>query len=405
MLPPALAAVLGVLLALGTLTIDRAVADVVWIPTVPAAGARTLAGSLIGAVVTVAVFTFWMRTVMVQLVSSEFSPRILSVYLEDTYQRTVIGSMTGVFAYAVVVLLAIPDGSTAPVPVVSLTVATLATGAGVAAIVVAMRDSSRTLEVSELVRRIADDVTARVEHAAATAQAARPEVAVDREGRPLVARATGWLQRLDRRAAAATLSDDAVVRLDVCAGSFVMVGDPIATVVAGGVDEDAFHQAVTIGRVRTRAHDIGFGLQQLVDIAEGSLHQGSTDASTAYEAIAHVGAVLRTLVRVGAPTGHAVGPDGVLVAAAEPDEADHIREVFDRLSHDGGLYPPVTRRLLDILGDLRVEGSQRERDRVVVTVEALADRLIRRVRAAGALDDDVDALRRRAERRGLLPMG
>ncbi len=399
---PALAALGAAGLAALTLWLDRAVGPghvpdlLAW----SAPNVRTILGALVGAIVSVAGFTFWMRAVMVQLVSSEFSPRVLSVYLEDAFQRTVTAFMVGALTYVILVLGAIPTEG-GPLPVISVLLSIGAALGSVVAILVAIKNGVRSMEVSELVRRMTDRLIADIE-----ARGARgddlPPIDLDRDGVAVQATRRGWVQRMDRRRMVDALTDGATLRVDVTVGDFVDVGDVIGHVLDGAGDPDGIRAGLTVGRVRTSAEDLGFGFQQLVDVAEQALAMGSADATTAYEVMVHLGAALRALMRVGAPTGHVRLDGRCVVNHREPTEADHVRDVLRRLRLDSSPYPAVVAHLLEVIEGVRRAAIDNGRDDAARELEVQAARLLDGAAASGILDDDLRDLRGLAAARALV---
>lgn len=105
--PAVVSALLAAMVSWGTLTLD----GLVRMPGLMSLGgenARVMLGALLGAVVTVSVFTFWMRAVMVQLLSGDVSVRLASLFLEDRFQEWLVGGVVGALTYVTIVLGTIP---------------------------------------------------------------------------------------------------------------------------------------------------------------------------------------------------------------------------------------------------------------------------------------------------------
>lgn len=400
---PALAAVVAGFLAVLTLWLDHTAgagllpASMQW----TASNARTLLGSLVGAIVTVAGFTFWMRAVMVQLVSSEFSPRVLSVYLEDDFQRTVTAFMVGALMYVIIVLGAIPaDGDI--IPVVSVAVSIVVTLAAVVSILVAIKNGVRALEVSELVRRMTDTLIDQIE--AGARELSPPTVVGDDgpTGLPVHVTQRGWIQRIDRHRMLTALPPGATLRLTAKVGDFIDVDQVLGHVTGGDADLDRIRSAVTVGRVRTGAQDLSFRFQQLVDVAEQALATGSTDSTTAYEVIVHLGAALRALMRAGAPQVDVVDGDRRVLAPNEPSETDLVREVVGRLRLEIVRYPTVVEHLLRVLAGVRDTAAAHGRDDAVAELVRQAVRLLDGAAGADLVPSDLEDLRAFAAENQLL---
>ncbi|MGI8872862.1 MAG: DUF2254 family protein [Egibacteraceae bacterium] len=145
------------------------------------------------------------------------------------------------------------------------------------------------------------------------------------------------------------------------------------------------------------------GIQQLVDVALGSLAQGAGDVSSAYEVMVHLELVLRELLWRDLPPVTVVDADARrLEYLRDFSFADYVGEAFDRLRQAAAAHPQVAVGLLDIIGslaaDLEAAGLPRRsqplwRQARLVLASAEA--------AEGVLDEDLAPLRRVAGRYGL----
>ncbi len=100
---PGLIVVVFAALGIGLVELDRHVAlgHTDWIFQGDAAAARTVLSVIAGSLITVAGLTFSMTMVVLQLASSQFSPRILRTFFGDRITQVTIGTYVGVFVYAV----------------------------------------------------------------------------------------------------------------------------------------------------------------------------------------------------------------------------------------------------------------------------------------------------------------
>ena len=86
------------------------------------AAARTVLSVIAGSLITVAGLTFSITMVVLQLTSSQFSPRILRTFFGDRVTQITIGTFVGTFVYSILVLRAVGSfGETAFVPRLSVT--------------------------------------------------------------------------------------------------------------------------------------------------------------------------------------------------------------------------------------------------------------------------------------------
>lgn len=343
----------GAALAAVTLWVDRSLH--LSLP-VPITNVRLLLGSLAGAVVTIAVFALWMRTVAVSLSSSQASPRVLGGYLDDSFQQSLTGWMTAGFVHLVLVTAALPAGQAAGagVPAVSSLVGFVVVLAALSGVLLAIRNAVDSLAMPKVIRSLAD-------HALSL---------MDRQGWPddppppprsagprtmLRSREMGWVQWIDHEAIIERLPPDATLTVVATIGRFIGCGEVLAAVDAE-LEEAAAEQIVD-GFVllprRAEKYDLAYAIQQLVDVAEHAMSPSSTDTSTALEALVHLRAVFNELLGCGTPTGSLRGPQGRWITSPETwRPADHLRIAFQRLVTGGAQDPTTAADLLATMSAL-----------------------------------------------------
>jgi len=75
-----------------------------------AAGARGLLATVAGSMVTVAGVVFSITLVALSLTSSQYTSRVIRIFMRDRLNQVVLGVFVGIFAYCLVVLRAIRGG-------------------------------------------------------------------------------------------------------------------------------------------------------------------------------------------------------------------------------------------------------------------------------------------------------
>jgi uncharacterized membrane protein len=106
---------------------------------------------------------------------------------------------------------------------------------------------------------------------------------------------------------------------------------------------------VSIGRHRNSEQDIGFGIQQLVDIALKALSIGINDTTTAIMAVDHLGEICGQLARHEFPEPLRGDGRQLRVVVNIPTFEDYIRLSFDLVRENAHGNPAVLRRLLRAL--------------------------------------------------------
>lgn len=301
---------------------------------VPVDHAQLLLGTLTGAIITVVVFALWMRTVVVGLVSGQISPRIVTGYLDDGFQRILIGGGGALVAFLAVTVLALPDlddptGPPAFGTVLGVTLTVMAIAGVLWSVQVAVRD----LSLPNVIREVADNALD-VLNQHVDADHDPP----DRDGGDDVEALTtdkmGWITDIDQQALLEAVPEGTMVTLDADVGDFVAL-QQIVVRCDRELDDDARRavlDAITVGRTRATAHDLAFAIQPLVDIAEHAMGSSSNDTSTAHEALVHLRAVLHEVLLRGTVTGWwGIDGDRWLRSTAVREPADHLQASLDRL--------------------------------------------------------------------------
>ncbi|HET8741801.1 MAG TPA: DUF2254 domain-containing protein [Gaiella sp.] len=274
-----------------------------------ASAARDVLAAIAGSFVTVAGVTFSLTVVVLQLSSSQYSPRILRGFLADRITQLTAGAFVGVFAYALVVLRSVRGAPDTFVPSLGVSVAIVLSIAALALFLVFIDHVTKLIQVSNLAARIGADTNAELQRLRA-APAARDDGdaragawRATGPGLPVHARRPGYLRTIDVDTMARMLRPEPTrVLLLAEPGDLVLPDEPIAEVWRAEperedlMEDDRVRAAVLAGlRVaneRDLRDDPGFGVRQLADVAIRALSPGINDPTTAVTCIAYVRAAL-----------------------------------------------------------------------------------------------------------------
>jgi uncharacterized membrane protein len=370
--------------------------------------ARILYATLAGALLTVAGITFWVRSATVALAAGQFSANVVMGFLEDWFQQSVMSLMLGLFAYTVAVFRVIRPGDPAGAPDLSVLVGIVLAASSVVFVMGAIRNAVRSMYSGSLGRRISDVTVQRIRTTLPMEEReAPPAPHVDPPSAPSVrvrATASGWIGGIDEATLLTALPAGAVVQLEVRVGLYAIEGRPLAQVWTDGVDEARVEalvrEAVTIGR-RTVTEDIEFGVQQLVDLAIGSLVGTTADVTSAYEVVQHLELVLWELGRRRLPPRASIDDEGrTLIRARHITYDDYVRLALERLRRTAVTYPTVSGAVIvsasEVARDLDEAGFGRRAAALRRQVELVLDA----TRRSDIVADDLARLERLATRRG-----
>ena len=329
-----------------------------------AAGARGLLESIAGSMITVAGVTFSITIVALTLASTQYSPRILRNFMRDRANQTVLGVFLGIYAYCLVVLRTIRGGDDDGLFVPSLAVLF---GLGLAFVAIgfliffihhvatAIQATSileaASAETLQAIDRLfpaelgqAADASQRLD-AAALAASAWVVVPAPR---------SGFIQSVDAKALLAFARErNAIVRMELAVGDFVIEAQLLVAVAGAAVDDAALRaldKAFTIDRQRTIDQDPSFGIRQIVDIALKALSPGINDTTTAVNSIDHLGVILSRLAARRIETDVRADADAVRVLARGPSFASLLAEAVDQVRQNADANVAVLNRLLEVLG-------------------------------------------------------
>lgn len=376
-----LAGVLGILLAVVVSAADR-VAGL----TLPAAidTAEVLLSALVGAMVTLAVFTLWMRSIVAGLASSQVSPRIVSSYLDDSFQWRLLVGMSAAITFTSTVLLGLPVDRQTQAPALSVGSAVLTVVLGLVMVLMALRQGVHSLAPPRIVHALAEQARGSIATDGVPDDGwpeDRPRIPSEAHTR-IAAQRMGWLTDVDHARLMDALPEGAHLGLYVDVGAFVGVGDVLAIcdVELSDEVEDRIRRCLVVDSARSPDTDLGFALQQLRDLAQQALGSRQQDTSTAIEALLYLRAVLGELIAQHEPTGDALGPDGRAVTSAGRRRVHHhLRETLEPLvylaSEDPLSAPDVRAMLDDLLSETEHACGALDRDEVLRQLVTLRERV------------------------------
>lgn len=351
-----------------------------WIPVLfpgDSDGARSLLSTIAGAMISVTGLVFSITVVVLQLASSQFSPRVLRTFLSRRITQNTLGVFAATFLYALTVLRSVEnvsapaDPDTSPgVPQLAVTVAYLLVLAAVAMFLAFIYDVTRSIDVATIMRQIAAETHQLIDRSLAHRDLLPndldrlPEQMPELAGQAVVvAPRSGYLDEVDgpglcRAAAGLGVRVEVLHRL----GTFLPQGAPLA-LVSGVAGRDEHWDAVVAEHVslhsdRSTAQDLSWGIRRLVDIAERALSPGINDPTTAVQVVDQLHDLLRRAASLSDVVPVHRDGDGVPRAVlTEHTFADLLDLAVDEIAHWGADSRQVPPRLCAMLDDLGAVAS------------------------------------------------
>lgn len=365
---PALFAVAAIGLALLLLTVDEALArdaDLFFLYGGTAEGARSVLSTIAQSMLTFTGLVFTITMLVLQLASSQLSPRVMRTFLRDRGNQVVLGLFVATFLYTLVVLREVrtatgdDDGF---VPGVSIWVSFALLLASVGAFVYYIDHMAHAIRASTVIASIANETRQAIERLypeelleEVSGAPARDQLVRHAEF-VLKAPRAGVVVAVDEAELLATVgAEDRYLELVPSVGEFVPEGAPLARL-GGTWDRDAgrrVQEAIGIGDERTLEQDAAFGVRQLVDVAVRALSPGTNDPTTAVQALDHLHDLLRRLVDRHIPSPERRDDAGHLrLVLPRPGWNEYVELAVDEIRLAGADQIQVGRRLQQLLRDL-----------------------------------------------------
>ncbi|MFJ4093193.1 DUF2254 domain-containing protein [Kitasatospora sp. NPDC089913] len=362
---PLLACVAAVLLAGLTAELDEAVVSQSVADTGSVdellrfnSAAKSVVSTVSSAMLTFIGVVFSISLVALQMAASQFSPRVLRLYVRSRLTKAAFSVCLATFLFALLVQFSYDD-STDPakltsVPVFSSVVAVLLVVLSLALFVLYVQSTMRLLRVPHVIDRVANESTAvLLQYRLMPAEPAPPvpdqAYTLLHEGRSGVLRDVniGRLLRIARK-------HDAVLHLVPRIGDFIAPGTPIVRVAGERPPPSRrIAQALNVGVDRTMHQDLSFGFRQLVDIAIRALSPAVNDPTTAVQAVDRIHQLLAMLLHESfGDLCHRDRHGAVRLVEPVPGWSAVVDLAFTEIRLCGAGHPQVTRRLTAALDDL-----------------------------------------------------
>ena len=330
-------------------------------------GARTVLSTISGAMISVTGLVFSITMVVLQLASSQYTPRVLQTFLADRITQHTLGLFAASFLYALAVLRSIRDGDRQPE--LAITLAFVLVLAAVGIFLAYIHHITTSIGVASILQRTAQQSR---DLLAAGQASAWPTVAPDLQephgdSRVLVAPRSGYVDAVDT-AALVRLAHRHDVRVELLhpLGAFVADGSPLLSLHGLSTTEDglpdAALQLVSVVGERTMDQDLGYGIRRLVDIAERALSPGINDPTTAVQVLDQLHDLLRRMVTAPAAWPVRTDEEGtVRLVLRQPTIADVVELALADIAHWGEDHRRVRERIAGIMDDLRAAARDEHR--------------------------------------------
>jgi uncharacterized membrane protein len=367
---PAVMAVVATALAFTMLNLDRTgKVDINywWVYTGGADGARSLLEAVASSMVSVAATAFSITIVALQLAASNFGPRLLRNFMQDTGNQVVLGTFISTFIYCLLVLRTIHgegDGYSQFVPQLAVTVGILLAIISIGILIYFIHHASTIIQASHVIQNVSEDLHSAIKRLFPQ-KIGRGEsedslgveeipMSFEEEALPIRANGTGYLQAIDdEELMKIACKQNLLLRLQTRPGKFLVQGSDLVLVFPGTEVNKKLtkeiNDAFILGKERTEQQDVEFPINQLVEIALRAISPAVNDPFTAIRCIDQLSAGLCHLVQRNFPSSYRYDNNKLRVIAEGVKFKGLTDAAFNQIRQYGRSDVAVTIRLLEAI--------------------------------------------------------
>jgi len=333
-----------------------------WLVPNDPAMAQLLLAAIAGSCITVVSVVYSVLLVALTFASMQFSPRIMTSFINDRVSQTTLGLFIGTFAYCLILLPNVPGLSKVILPTLSLTFALVLASACLVCLIFFIHHMTIAIQVNYIVDHVAKETENSL-----LSVFGPPLKEAPKEEEPLIeptggitiiSKRTGYIQYIDVRKLLALSGDaDASIYSYRNVGEFIPAGAPCLNISkTGGIDEKFKQQllsCVHVGPLRSMESDVEFGIFQIVDIALKALSPAVNDPSTAICCIDHLTRILMVAATLEPPVCRITDQSGVIRLVSKQTTFLRLLNVsYNQIIPYGKSDMAVSLRLLRALLDI-----------------------------------------------------
>lgn len=364
--------VLAIGLSFITIAIDQSreiniIGELGWAYSLGPNGSRAILSAIAGSMVSVATTAFSIMIVALQLASSQFGPRLLRNFMQDTGNQVVLGTFISTFVYSLMVLRTINGVEENEfVPHIAVTCGIGLAISSIGVLIYFIHHSASSIQVDQVIKKVGIDLDDAIDRlfpekigrsAPQQQEQHMADIAreFDRVSCSIKAGNSGYIQTIDDKQLMQIATDKKLLlRVQQRPGRFVVKGSELVSVFPEEkVNKQLIAQinnAFGLGSQRTEQQDIEFSIDQLVEIAVRALSPGINDPFTAIRCIDQLNAALCHFAQREIPSPYRYAHNNQLRVIAEPITFAEVTDTaFNQIRQYGQSSVAVTMRLLEAI--------------------------------------------------------
>ncbi|GFE71106.1 DUF2254 domain-containing protein [Chroococcus sp. FPU101] len=369
---PTLMVILAIGLSFLTIWLDQTlktniIEQLGWAYSLGPSGSRAILSAIASSMATVATTAFSITIVALQLASSQFGPRLLRNFMQDTGNQIVLGTFISTFVYCLLVLRTINGVEENEfVPHLAVTCGIGLAIASIGVLIYFIHHSASSIQVDRVIDKVGHELEDAITRLypdkmgrSASKLNSEPLTEIltnlERNAYPIKTTDSGYIQTIDhQQLMQVAIENNLLLKVQNHPGNFVVQGSDLVLVLG----EERFHKQLTqkinntfvLGLQRTEQQDVEFSVNQLVEIAVRALSPGINDPFTAIRCIDQLSSALCYLAQREIPSPYRYDDHGKLRIIAEPISfADVTDAAFNQIRQYGNTSVSVTIRLLEAI--------------------------------------------------------
>ncbi len=384
---PSLMVVLAIALSFVTIEIDQRreidiIGEIGWAYSLGPSGSRAILSAIAGSMVSVATTAFSITIVALQLASSQFGPRLLRSFMQDTGNQVVLGTFISTFVYSLMVLRTINGVEKNEfVPHLAVTCGIGLAIASIGVLIYFIHHSASSIQVDRVIEKVGIDLDnaldrlfpEKIGRGASNRRQGMADIPADfdRVACPIKALVSGYIQAIDdNQLMQIATKNHLLLQVQQRPGRFVVKGSELVRVFPEKTVNKPLvakiNDAFVFGSQRTEQQDVEFSINQLVEIAVRALSPGINDPFTAIRCIDQLSAALCHLAQREIPSPYRYDDHNQLRIIAEPLAfADVTDAAFNQIRQYGQSSVAVSMRLLEAIAMI-APFTQRTPDRTAL---------------------------------------
>ena len=371
---PTLMVISAIALSFAAINFDQSsdsniIRKLAWTYSLGPSGSRAILSTIAGSMITVATTAFSITIVALQLASSQFGPRLLRNFMQDTGNQVVLGTFISTFVYSLLVLRTV-NGITENqfVPHLAVTGGIVLAIASVGVLIYFIHHAASSIQVDQVITRVGRDLADGIDRLFPKKigqdilkhQHGADDIPADfdRDFQPIHSQKSGYVQAVnEQQLMQIATENNLLLYIQHRPGKFVVKNSSLVQCYPGAQVNKQLAKKISgafvLGLQRTEQQDVEFSIDQLVEIAARALSPGINDPFTAIRCIDQLTASLCYLLQKEIPSAYRYDDHNHLRVIAKPVTFAHVTDAaFNQIRQYGKSSAAVTIRLLEAIATI-----------------------------------------------------